>query len=112
MKKILLFVVFSVFAAVGATGVAGVAAGAVDPISWQPSPDHLCIDTDEAREVYTRIINRDYIEVEELKNHNIVKQLDALSEYYVNKYGDTSKINTPERQELRKKVIKDFLAIG
>ena len=112
MKKILLFVVFSVFAAVGATGVAGVAAGAVDPISWQPSPDHLCIDTDEAREVYTRIINRDYFEVEELKNHNIVKQLDALSEYYVNKYGDTSKINTPERQELRKKVIKDFLAIG
>ena len=113
MKKLLLFV--ALFAATAASATAAsnvVGATEVVPISWQPSPDHLCIDTDEAREVYTRIINGDYFEVEELKNHNIVKQLDALSEYYVNKYGDTSKINTPERQELRKKVIKDFLAIG
>ena len=113
MKKLLLFV--ALFAATAASATAAsnvVGATEVVPFSWQPSPDHLCIDTDEAREVYTRIINGDYFEVEELKNHNIVKQLDALSEYYVNKYGDTSKINTPERQELRKKVIKDFLAIG
>ena len=113
MKKLLLFV--ALFAATAASATAAsnvVGATEVVPFSWQPSPDHLCIDTDEAREVYTRIINGDYFEVEELKNHNIVKQLDAISEYYRNKYGDTSKINTPERQELRKKIIKDFLAIG
>ncbi|MBQ7558937.1 MAG: AAA family ATPase [Synergistaceae bacterium] len=85
---------------------------AVTGFTWQPSSDHLCIDTDEAREVYTRIINKDFFEVEELKNHNIVKQLDAISLYYREKYGDTSKINTPERQELRRKVIKEFLSIG
>ena len=84
----------------------------VSPFSWKPSKEHLCIDTDEAREVYTRIINGDYFEIEELKNHNIVKQLDVISDYYKNKYGDTSKIKTPERQELRKKIIQDFLAIG
>ena len=110
MKKRLLFMTVLFMFMMSAFGIGF--CSPVSPFSWKPSKDHLCIDTDEAREVYTRIINGDYFEIEELKNHNIVKQLDAISAYYMNKYGDTSKINTPERQELRKKIVKDFLAIG
>ena len=84
----------------------------VVPLTWQPSAQHLAIQTDEARKLYTRIRKNDYPSVKELKKSPVVAQLDALSNYYFKLYGNTADINTPERQELREKVLQEFLSIG
>ena len=84
----------------------------VKEVTWEPSSEHLIIETDEARELYTRIKNEDYPDVEELKNSNVVAQIDELSAFGKAKYGNTSEIDTPERDKLREDVLKKFLAIG
>lgn len=84
----------------------------VVPVTWQPSKDNLIIQSDEARELYDRIMAEDYPTLEELENSEVVKQVDALSAYYVAKYGKTDAIDTPERKELREEIKKEFLAIG
>ena len=84
----------------------------VKPVTWEPSPENLIIQTDEARELYTRIKANDYPSVEELKASNVVSQIDELSAYYIALYGKTHEINTPEREDLREKVKNEFLAIG
>lgn len=84
----------------------------VVPLTWKPSPQHLAIQTDEARKLYTRIQKDDYPSMKELKKSPVVAQLDALSSYYFQLYGNTADINTPERQELREKVLQEFLSIG
>ena len=84
----------------------------VVPLTWQPSPQHLAIQTDEARKLYTRIKKNDYPSMKELKKSPVLAQLDALSSYYFTLYGNTADINTPERQELREKVLQEFLSIG
>lgn len=84
----------------------------VVPLTWNPSPEHLMIDTDEARALYAQIKAGDYPSVEELKNSNVVAQIDAISAYYIHMYGDTSQIDTPEREQLRQKIKQEFLAIG
>ena len=103
-KKFLLVVLF--------VAVSSVCAADVVPVTWKPSPDNLIIQTEEARELYTRIKRNDYPSIEELKNSKVLAQIDELSEYYTAKYGFTHKIDTPERKELRKKILEDFLAIG
>ena len=84
----------------------------VKEVTWEPSSEHLIIETDEARELYTRIKNEDYPDVEELKNSNVIAQIDELSAFGKAKYGITSEIDTPERDKLREDVLKKFLAIG
>ena len=84
----------------------------VVPVTWQPSEDNLIIQSDEARELYDRIMAGDYPTLEELENSEVVKQVDALSAYYTAKYGKTDTIDTPERKELREEIKKEFLAIG
>ena len=84
----------------------------VEPVTWEPSSENLIIKSDEARELYDRIKAGDYPSVEELKNSNVVAQIDALSAYYISLYGKTHEIDTDERKQLREKVLKDFLAIG
>jgi len=84
----------------------------VKEVTWEPSSEHLIIETDEARELYTRIKNEDYPDVEELKNSNVVAQIDELSAFGKAKYGITSEIDTPERDKLREDILKKFLAIG
>ncbi|MBR5913673.1 MAG: ATP-binding protein [Selenomonadaceae bacterium] len=84
----------------------------VVPLTWQPSPQNLAIKTDEARKLYDKIRSGCYPTMEELKNSPVVAQLDALSKYYFTVYGNTADINTPERQELREKVLQEFLSIG
>ena len=84
----------------------------VEPLTWQPSPQNLAIKTDEARKLYEKIRSYHYPSMKELKNSPVVAQLDALSRYYIAKYGNTADINTPERQELREKVLKEFLSTG
>ena len=84
----------------------------VVPLTWQPSAQRLAIQTDEARKLYTRIRKNDYPSMKELKKSPVVAQLDALSHYYITLYGNTADINTPERQELREKVLQEFLSIG
>lgn len=84
----------------------------VVPVTWEPSEEHLILQSDEARELYDRIMAEDYPTLEELENSEVVKQIDALSAYYVAKYGTTGDIDTPERKELREEIKKEFLAIG
>lgn len=76
------------------------------------SKKKLVYDTPETREFYDRVKSGQYYTVEELKESPVVKMLDALSDEYSTKYGDTSKINTPERIENRKKWEQNFLSSG
>lgn len=78
----------------------------------KPGPNRLAVGGREARELYDRIKNGNYLPIEELLNHPVVKKLDGISRKYDEKYGVTASINTPERQELRKKIRSDFLKAG
>ncbi|MCR4591269.1 MAG: zeta toxin family protein [Lachnospiraceae bacterium] len=84
----------------------------VVPITWEPSKDHLIIEGDEARELYTRIKNEDYPSLEELKKSPVISQIDSLSDYYIALYGKTIDIDTAERKKLREDVLEEFLNIG
>lgn len=84
----------------------------VVPLTREPSPENLIIKTDEARELYTRIIAEDCPSLDELKNTEVIGQIDALSAYYKVLYGNTAAIDTPERKQLREDIKKEFLAIG
>ena len=88
------------------------AAEAVVPVTWEPSPEHPMIDTDEARALYARIAAGDYLTMEELKANRVVAQLDALSAYYKGLYGNTAEIDTPERDAMRREVLEQFLTLG
>ena len=84
----------------------------VVPVTWEVSPEHPMIDTDEARALYQRIAAGDYPTMEELVENPVVKQLDALSAYYKGIYGNTAEINTPEREEIREQIKDWFLSLG
>ena len=84
----------------------------VVPVTWEVTPEHLMIDTDEARALYKQIRANDYPTLEELKNNPVVAQLDALSAYYKELYGNTADIDTPERRELREELKEWFLSQG
>ena len=84
----------------------------VRPVTWEVSPDHLMIETDEARALYERIVAQDYPTLEELRAHPVVAQLDALSAYYKAVYGNTAEIETPEREQLRQETLEWFLTLG
>lgn len=88
------------------------AASDVVPVTWEPSADHLTIEGDEAKELYTRIKANDYPTLEELQANPVVAKLDALSAYYKELYGNTAEIDTEERKQLREDILKDFLALG
>ena len=84
----------------------------VVPVTWEVSPEHPMIDTDEARAFYQQIVNGDYPTMEELKANPIVKQLDDLAGYYKSIYGNTADIDTPEREQLRQETLEWFLTLG
>ena len=84
----------------------------VVPVTWEPSEDHLIIEGDEARELYDSINDGNYPTLEELKANPVVAQIDALSAYYKELYGNTAEIDTPEREQLRKEILDQFLALG
>ena len=72
-KKFLLVVLFA--------AAASVCAADVVPVTWKPSPENLIIQTEKARELYTRIKRNDYTSIEELKNSKVTAQIDELSAY-------------------------------
>jgi hypothetical protein len=118
MKRIqkLLALVFALmmaatFAAAEGTQLPELPEGVV-PVTWEVNADHLMIQTDEARALYERIVAQDYPTMEELKANPVVAQLDALSDYYRAKYGNTAEINTPEREQLRQEKKEEFLKHG
>ena len=82
------------------------------PITWEASKEHLIIETEEAKNLYKRIISGDYPSVEELIESPVVTQIDSLSEYYLELYGNKVKIETPERKKLRSEILTKFLSIG
>ena len=81
-------------------------------IKEQDKPKKLVYDMPETREFYDRVKRGEYYTLEELKNHPVVKMLDARSSELSAKYGDTSLINTLKRIEDRKKGENNFLSIG
>ena len=84
----------------------------VVPVTWEPSEEHLVIETPEARALYERISAGDYPSVEELLADPTVQQLDILAAYYCALYGDTSLIDTPERKQLREDILERYLEKG
>ncbi|MBR1593041.1 MAG: hypothetical protein IJ666_08565 [Ruminococcus sp.] len=84
----------------------------VVPVTWQPSPSHLIIDTDESRELYARIKSGSYPTIEELTENNTILQIDELSMYYLSLYGNTFYTDTPERTKLREDIKNQFLSSG
>ncbi len=84
----------------------------VVPVTWEVTPEHLMIETDEARALYEQIVAGDYPTMEELRAHPVVAQLDALSAYYKALYGNTADIDTPERNQLREEIKAWFLTLG
>ncbi len=84
----------------------------VVPVTWEPSPDHLIIEGDEAVALYNRIKAGDYPGIEEIKGNPVLNQIDSLSSYYIALYGRTAEIDTPEREKLREEVLKEYLATG
>lgn len=84
----------------------------VVPVTWEVTPEHPMIDTDEARALYQQIAAGDYPTMEELLANPVVAQLDALSGYYKSIYGNTAEIDTPERAQLREELEAEFLSHG
>ena len=84
----------------------------VVPVTWEVTPEHPMIDTDEARALYRQILAGDYPTMDELTAHPVVQQLDDLAGYYKALYGNTAEIATPERDQLREDLKDWFLARG
>ena len=84
----------------------------VVPVTWEITPEHPMIDTDEARALYQQIKAEDYPTMEELVANPVVQQLDALAGYYKALYGNTAEIDTPEREQLREELKDWFLSQG
>lgn len=120
MKKSILFLslmmalVFCVVSCVAAESVSpeSLLVGGAVPVTWEVSEEHLMVDTQEARDLFERIDNKDYPSLEELKAHPVVAQLDSLSAYYKALYGITAEIDTPEREQIRRDTLAWFLARG
>lgn len=64
----------------------------------------------KAKELFAKLKRGEYLEVEELKNHPVVKWLNKKEEEARKKYGDTSKL--PGREKKREKWLKEFLSTG
>ena len=82
------------------------------PITWVPSPDNLIIHTEEAKNLFTQIKEGKYPSLGELIENPVISQIDSLSDYYKELYGNTADIETPERKKLREDILNKFLLIG
>ena len=67
----------------------------VVPITWEPSPNHLIIETEEAKQLFTQIKEGKYPSLAELIDNPVISQIDSLSDYYKELYGNTADIETP-----------------
>ena len=84
----------------------------VVPITWVPSPDNLVIKTEEAKNLFQQIKEGNYPSLSELIDNPVISQIDSLSDYYKELYGNTADIQTSERLKLRKEILDKFLSIG
>lgn len=69
----------------------------------------LVLDDDDSRAVYERITAGKLYELDELYELPVFKKIEAKIGEYEQKYGITSRINTPEREQLRKNWVQQFL---
>lgn len=83
-----------------------------DAKSGTPKKKKLCVNTPEATELYDAIKRGEYSDAEQLRRHPTVQELDKMAHAYTEQYGDTSKIQTPERQKQRKAWEREFLSQG
>ena len=84
----------------------------LEPVTWKTSSDKLLIKSDEAKALYDRLKKGDYPTVDELKENNVTAQIDEISSYYKDIYGNTKDIDTPQRKALREDILKKYLATG
>ena len=84
----------------------------LEPVTWKTSSDKLLIKSDEAKALYDRLKKGDYPTVEELKDNKVTAQIDEISSYYKDIYGNTKDIDTPQRKALREDILKKYLATG
>lgn len=69
----------------------------------------LVLDDDDSRAVYERITSDKLYELNELYELSVFKKIAAKIEEYEQKYGITSRINTLEREQLRRNWVQQFL---
>lgn len=69
----------------------------------------LVLDDDDSRAVYERIKSGNYYELDELYELPVFKKIEAKIEEYEQKYGVTANNNTPEREQLRRNWVQQFL---
>ena len=69
----------------------------------------LVLDDDDSRAVYERIKSGNYYELDELYKLPIFQRIEAKINEHKQKYGDTSTIDTPEREQLRRNWVQQFL---
>ncbi len=82
-------------------------------INWKGEEKHLTIQGKGFQELYNLTADKDtYLEVEELKNHPLVKQMDEMSEKCKKAVGETYEDKSPEREALRESILEEFRGIG
>lgn len=77
--------------------------------SLKKGDNKLVLDDDDSRAVYERIKSGNYYELDELYKLPIFQRIEAKINEHKQKYGDTSTIDTPEREQLRRNWVKQFL---
>lgn len=70
----------------------------------------LVLNDDDSRAVYERIKSGDFYELDELYELPIFKKIEMKIKEYDDKYGRTIDNNAPERAQLRKNWVQQFLA--
>lgn len=75
----------------------------------QKGDNKLVLDDDDSRAVYERITSGKLYELDELYELPIFKKIEVKIGEYKQKYGVTANNNTPEREQLRKNWVQQFL---
>lgn len=82
-------------------------------VNYEGKTVPLKIQTKEAQEMYNKMQSGQEYTLEELANNETVKYMDDLSEKCTEALGgETQLIDTPERQQLRKEITDQFMAMG
>lgn len=92
-------------------GAYNVATGEFERVDKSKGTEYteLVLDDDASRAIYERIKSGDLYELNELYELPVFKEIESKIGEYKKKYGYTVEKNTPERQQLRKNWVKQFL---
>jgi hypothetical protein len=83
-----------------------------ESLTKSPKSVRLEIDSPSTREIYERISRGELLSFEELANNSALAAMDEIADRYYAQYGNTSEINTPEREQLREDILQEFMSSG